>query len=164
MSTARRCSVRIVRRRPVVGPNVLEHRVVAVLLRVVIDDEIDLRQQAREVMRLHVHQRDAIEALDLLRGQHLDLQVEQLQHPQVLRPADAVHAADDGRLTRAAQQVAQRQAAGDRVGIGIVVQQDQDAIGVRQIALILLDLLPGHRASQLDDAAAGRSARRASGW
>ena len=53
----------------------------------VIDDEIDVRQQAREVVRLHVHQRDAIEALDLLRGEHLDLQIEQLEHPQVLRPA-----------------------------------------------------------------------------
>ena len=89
--------------------------------------------------------------LHLLRRQHLDLQVEQLQHPQVLRPAHAEQAADDGRLTRAAQQIAQRQAAGDRVRVRIVVQHDQHAIRVREIPLILLDLLAGHRASQLDE-------------
>ena len=67
MSTARRCSVRIVRGRSVIGPDVLEDGVVAGLFRMMIDHEIDLRKQAREVMRLHVDERDAIEALDLLR-------------------------------------------------------------------------------------------------
>ena len=90
------------RRRPVVRPDVLEDGVVAGLFRVVIDDQIDVRQQAREIVRLHVDQRDAIEALDLLRRQHLDLQIEELQHPQVLRARHAIHAADDRGLPRAA--------------------------------------------------------------
>ena len=42
-----------------------------------------------------------------------------------------------GRL-RAAEHVAQREAARHRVGIRIVVQQDQDAIGVAEVALVLL--------------------------
>ena len=88
--------------------------------------------------------------LDLLGGHHLDLEVEELEHPQVLGPRHAVHAADDRRLPRAAQDVAQRQTAGDGIGVGIVVQQDEDAIGVRQIPLILLDALTRHRSAQLD--------------
>ena len=94
----------------------------------------------------------------------LDLEVEQLQHPQVFRTADAVHAADDRRLARAAQDVAQREAAGDGVGIGVVVQQDQDAIGVREVALVLLDLLTRHRAAELDHERRAGQFGQASGW
>ena len=49
----------------------------------------------------------------------------------------------------AAQHVAQRQAAGHRVGIGIVVQQDQHAVGVGEVALVLLDARAGQRAAEL---------------
>ena len=47
--------------RSVVGPDVLEDGVVAGLLRVMIDHQVDLRQQPGKVMRLHVDERDAIE-------------------------------------------------------------------------------------------------------
>ena len=83
-----------------------------------------------KVVRLDVDQRDLVEALELLRRQHLDIEIEQLHHPQVLGPGHALHAADDGRLPRAPQQAAQRQAAGHRVGIGIVVREDQHAVGI----------------------------------
>ena len=71
------------------------------------------------------------------------MDVEQVEHPQVLRPRHALDGADDGRRLGAVQDVAQRQAAGHRVGIGIVVQQDQHAVGVAEIPLVLQD--PGAR-------------------
>ena len=77
------------------------------------------------------------------------MDVEQVDHPQVLRPRHALHRADDRRRLGAAQDVAQRQAAGHRVGIGIVVQQDQHALGVAEVALILLDAGPRQRAAEL---------------
>ena len=49
-------------------------------------------------------------------------------------------AAIDRRLLGAAQHVAQRQAAGHRVGVRIVVQEDEDAVGVAEEPLILLNL------------------------
>ena len=51
----------------------------------------------------------------------------------------------------AAQHGAQRQAAGHRVGIRIVVQEDEDAVGVAEEALILLDLEAGERAAELGE-------------
>ena len=47
--------------------------------------------------------------------------------------------------------VAQRQAARHRVGIGIVVRQDQHAIRVVHVALILLDALARDRAAELGE-------------
>ena len=57
-----------------------------------VDDQIDARQQAAEVVRLHVDGRDAIEARELVGRDRLDLDVEQVGHAQVLRPRDALHA------------------------------------------------------------------------
>ena len=79
-------------RRPVVGADVLEDRRVARLLGMVVDDQIDARQQPAEVVRLHVDGGDAIEARELVGRDRLDLDVEQVGHPQVLRPRDALHA------------------------------------------------------------------------
>ena len=86
--------------------------------------------EAAEVVRLDVHERDAFEALEVRRRDGLDLDVEQVRHPQVLGPGDALQRAEDGGGLRAPQQVAQREAAGHRVGIGIVVQENQDLVGV----------------------------------
>ena len=54
------------RRRAVVGADVLEHRGVARLLGMMIDDEIDAVDQAAEVVRLHVDHRDAVVLLERL--------------------------------------------------------------------------------------------------
>ena len=51
----------------------------------------------------------------------------------------------------AAQQVAQRQAAGHRVGVGIVVGEDQHAVGVAEVALVLLHALAGQRPAELGE-------------
>ena len=77
------------------------------------------------------------------------MDVEHVGHPQVLRPCDALHGADDRRRFGSAQQVAKREAAGQRVRIRIVVQEDQHAIGVGKVTLILLHARARHRAAQL---------------
>ena len=108
-------------------------------------------QQAAEVVRLHVHGRDALELLERRRRDLLDVDVEHVGHPQVLRPRHPLHRADDRRRLGAAQQVAQRQTARQRVGVGIVVEQDQDAIGIGEVALVLLHARARHRAAELGD-------------
>ena len=114
----------------------------------VIDHQVDVRQQAGEVMRLHVHERDLVELLELLRRQRLDLEVEQLHHAQVFGPGHRLEAADHRGLPRAAQDRTQGEAAGHRVRIRVVVRQDQHAIRVVHVALILLHALARHRAAQ----------------
>ena len=73
--------------RSVVGADVLEDRGVARLLGVMVDDQIDAIDQAAEVVRLHVDHRDAVEFLQRRRRDRLDVDVEQVHHPQVFRPA-----------------------------------------------------------------------------
>ena len=127
-------------RRSVVGADVLVDRRVARLLGVMVDHQVDAVDRAAEVVRLHVHHRDPIELLDLLGREDLDVDVEQVHHPLVLRPRDALQRRDDRRLLGCGAGRAQRQAAGHRVGIRIVVQEDEDAVGVAEEALILLNL------------------------
>ncbi len=115
----------------------------------VIDDQVDAIDQAAEVVRLHVDHRDAVVFLQAVDGDRLDVEVEKVDHPQVLRPGHALDGADDRRGLGAAQNVAQRQAAGHRVWIGVVVEQNQHAIGVAEVALILLDARPGQRSTEL---------------
>ena len=60
----------------------------------------------------------------------------------------------------APQHVAQRQAAGQRIGIGVVVQEDQDAVGVAEEPLVLLNLEPGQRAAELGEQRAAEELRQ----
>ena len=62
-------------------------------------------------------------------------------------------------VLRAAQDVAQRQAAGHGVGIGIVVQQDQHAVGVAEVALVLLDARARQRSAELGQQRAAEELR-----
>ena len=102
-------------------------------------------------MRLHVDGGDPLEVLQRRGRDLLDLDVEHVRHPQVLRPRHALDRADDRRGLGAPQQVAQREPAGQRVGIRIVVQEDEDAVGVGEVPLILLHARARHRAAQLGD-------------
>ena len=87
-----------------------------------------------------------------MRGGHdLDVDVEQVHHPLVLGTRDALERRDHRRLPVAAQHVAQRQPAGERIGVGIVVQQDEDAVGVAEEPLVLLDLETGQRPAELGE-------------
>ena len=139
------------RGRSIVGADVLEHRGVARLLGVVIDDEVDLVDHAAEIVRLHVDHRDPIVLLHRVGGQRLDVDVEQVRHPQILGPGDPLHRADDRRRLRAPQDVSEREAARHGVRIGIVVEHDQDALAVAEVALVLLHARPGHGARELGE-------------
>ena len=138
-------------RRPVVRPDVPEHRAVAGLGRVVVDHEIDLVDEPREVVGLHVHHRDPIEPGEVLRPDRLDMDVEQVQHPEVLGPGHALDGADDGGGLRAAEQVPQGQPRRHGVGVRVVVQQDEHLVGVVEVPLELLHAGPGHRPADLGD-------------
>ena len=138
-------------RRAVVGANVLEHRAVAGLLRMMIDDEIGAVQEPSEVVGLHIDRRDPLELLKGRRRNLLDVDVQHVRHPQILRARDPLNRTDDGRRLRASEQVSQRETAGERIGIGIVVEQDQDPVGVVEIALVLLYPRARHRPAQLGD-------------
>ena len=124
-----------------------------------VDHQVDAVDDAREVVRLDVDHRDALELGDLRRRDDLDVDVEQVHHPLVLRPRDAVQRADDGRLSGAVEQRAQREPAGQRVRVGIVVKQDQDAVGVAEEPLVLLHLESRERAAELGDERAAEQLR-----
>jgi hypothetical protein len=89
-------------------------------------------------VRLHVDHRDPLVLLDRLRRDRLDVDVEQVDHPHVLRPRDALDRPDDRGRLRPPQHVAQRQPARHRVWVGLVVQHDQHALGVAEVPLVLL--------------------------
>ena len=101
-------------------------------------------------MRLHVHHRDPVEAGELVGGDDLDLDVEQVLHPQVFRARGALQGANDGRLLGSPQDVAERQAARHRIRIGVVVQENQYAVGIAEESLVLLDPKPRQRSAELD--------------
>ena len=87
------------------------------------------------------------------------MDVEQVGHPQVLRPRHALDGPDDRRGLRAAQQVAQRQSARHGIGIGVVVEQNQHALGVGEVPLVLLDACPRQRPSELGQQRAAEQLR-----
>ena len=115
----------------------------------VVDDEVDAVDEAAEVVRLHVDHADAVELPDGLGRHDVDVNVEQVQHPEVFRTRHALERTDDGRRLRPAQDVAQREPAGHGIGVRIVVQHDQQTIGVAEVPLILLHAGPGQRSAHL---------------
>ena len=137
--TARRCSVKIVDVDSVAGPNVFERCRVSRLFRMVVDHQVDAREQTAVVVGLHVNGGDPIELRQRLRRHGLDTDIQQVGHPEVFRPRDTLECADDGGCLRAVQEVAQGEAAGHRIRVGIVVQQDEHAVRVGEEPLILLD-------------------------
>ena len=126
----------------------------------VIDDEIGPIEQAAEVVRLDVDGRDPVEARERRGRDLLDVDVQHVGHPQVFRPRHPLHRPDDRRRLGAAQQVAQREAAGERIRIRVVMEEDEDAVGVGEVALVLLDPRPGHRAAELGDQAGPQQLRQ----
>ena len=126
----------------------------------VIDHEVDVIDRAEEVVRLHVDHRHALVLGDLCRRDDVDVDVEQIRHPDVLRPGDTLQRRDDGGLLGPAQDVAQRQPAADRVRIGVVVQQDEDALGVAEEALVLLDPQARQRAAEFGQQRAAEQLRQ----
>jgi len=134
--------------RAVVRTDVLEGRAVSGSLGVVVDDQVDLADETAEVMRLHIDGGDAVEAGEGLMIQRFHVDVEQVRHSEILRSGDTLKRADDGGGLGPVEEVAQGQAAGHRIWIGVVVQQNQDTVRVRQIPLVLLYARPRHREMQ----------------
>src|SRR5690606_32360006 len=133
----------------VVGPDVLEDRRVTRLFGMMVDVQVDTGKQAAEVVRLDVDRRDAAEGSEVFRGVRLDLDVEQIDHADVFRTRHAAHGPDDGGRLGAAQDVAQGQAGRHRVRVRLVVQEDQNLVGVGEIPLVLLDAGAGQRTAEL---------------
>ena len=133
------------------------------LLGMMIDHEIDAIDDALEVVRLNVDHRDAVELRDLFRPNRLDMDVEEVDHPHVLRPGHPLERPDHRGRFRAVEESAQREAAGHRVGIRLVVKKNQDAIGVRQVALILLHARARQRAAEFGQQRRLRTAPTATG-
>ena len=131
-----------------VRPDVLEGRRVAGAFRVVVDDQVHPVQQPAEVVGLHVDGRDAVELRERFRGQRLDLDVEEVGHAQVLGAGHAAEGSDDGGRLGAVEKIAEREAAGEGVRIGVVVEEDQHPVRVREVALVLLHAGAGERAAQ----------------
>ena len=136
--------------RSVVLADVLEHRVVAVLLGMMVDDEIDA-VEAGKVVRLHVDHADAIELLDGVLRDRLDVNVEQVGHAHVFGARHTLERRNHGCRPGAVQHRSQREPAGHRIGVGLVVKQDEDAIGISQIALILLHAGARERAAEFGE-------------
>jgi hypothetical protein len=78
---------------------------------------------------LHVHHGDAVELVEGLGADLLDLDVEDAAHGHVLGAGDRAEGADGRRGPVAAEQCLERERGGDRVRIGIVLHQDQDVLG-----------------------------------
>ena len=116
-----------------------------------IDHQIDAIDLAAEIVRLHVDHRDAIEIGHVRSGHDLDMDVEEVHHPLVLGTRDPLERRNHRRLSVATQHVAQGQPAGERIGIGIVVQEDEDPIGVAEEPLVLLNLETGEGATELGE-------------
>jgi hypothetical protein len=87
-----------------------------------------------------------------MRRRHdLDLDVEEVHHPLVLRPGDTLKRRDHCRLPVAPQHVAKRQPTSEGIGIGIVVQENEDPVSVTEEPLVLLDLETGKGATELGE-------------
>ena len=149
--------------RSVVGSDVLERGGVARLLRVMIDHQVDAVEDVPEVVRLHIHGGDPRKAGDHLGRHRLHVNVEDVRHPQVLWARHTLKRAEDRRGLRTPQQVAQGQTAGHGIRIWVVVQQNQDAVGIRQVALVLLDLGSRDRPAQLVQQRPSEQVRHAEG-
>ena len=75
-------------------------------------------------MRLHIDQGNLVEVLELVGGDRLDLEVQQLDHPQVLGPRHRLQATNHRGLARPSQDGAQRQAAGHGIWVWVVVREN----------------------------------------
>ena len=86
----------------VVFADVLEDRVVAVLLGMVVDHQVHAVQPF-EIVRLHVHQGDSVEVIDRLARERFDADVQQVRHAQVLGARHPFERADHGGGFRAVE-------------------------------------------------------------
>ena len=126
----------------------------------VIDHEVHAIDQLSEVVGLDVDHRDAVELLQVLRRHLLDVDVEQVDHAEVLRPRDALQGPENGGRLRSPQHVPERQTARQGVRIGIVVQHDEHAVRIRKVPLVLLHPRAREGAAELGEERAPKELRQ----
>ena len=138
------------RRRGAVGrSHVPEWRAPALRLRMMVDDDRDLRERFLAERGLDVHHRQRVVGAELLRGDLVDLDLERFHHREVLRPRHPAERQERGRRPRPAEEGSEREARGHRVRIGIVLQQDADPVLPGEEVSHLLDANPQKRAVHL---------------
>ncbi len=79
------------------------------------------------------------------------MDVEEIDHAHVFGARDAFERGDHGGRARTVQHRPKCEAAGHRIGVWFVVEQDQNAIGVSQVALVLLDARPCQGTAELGE-------------
>jgi len=103
-----------------------------------------------EVRRLHVDEGQAgAVSVQLVMRDLVDLDIEQADHRNILRPCDAAECDNRRRRPVASQQLAQRQSAADGIRIGIVLQQDMDLLSLAKERANALDFLDVQRVEEL---------------
>src|SRR6267142_2733970 len=133
------------RGRAVARANVFDVALISELLRVMIDHEIDFRGRVGQMRRLKIHNRDAIEVPKALLCYFLYLDFQQLHHRNILGTGDAAVGTQRRALLVAAQNLTQRQAASNGIGIGIVLKQDQNRLRTFEMRLHFLHTPHGFR-------------------
>ena len=98
-----------------------------------VDDEVDVDEALLEEGGLHVDHGHPVEGVHLFRGDRLHVDLEDLAHGQVLRPRDGAEGADGSSRAVASEEGAQGEGGGDSVGIGVVLHQDEDPLGVVEV-------------------------------
>src|SRR4026209_1492507 len=107
-----------------------------------VDDQIDSSQRCAEIRWLDVDQSQPGAVLvEIVVGNPIDLNIQQANHGEVLRPRDAAKSNDRGRGPISSEQFAQRQCAADGVRGRGVLQQDVNLFAVFEKRANALDFL-----------------------
>ena len=128
-------------RRGAVGrPHVPERRPPALRLRMMVDDDRDLRAALPRRTPAGRPPSRARRRRGAPAGSHLvDLDLQRLHHRQVLRPGHPAERQERCRRPRAAEQGPEGEARGHGVRIGVVLEEDADAVLVGEEVPHLLD-------------------------
>ena len=110
--------------------------------------EHDLLRPIREMRRLQIDDGDTAEILDCLLRHLFNLDFEQLHHRDVFRTCNTAERPERSALFVAPEDLAEREPARNRVGIGIILEQDQDVFRVFKVSLDLFNL--PHRLGEPD--------------
>jgi hypothetical protein len=129
------------------GPDVLEDGVVAAALGMVVDHHVHGAHPGRRALsedgRLHVHQGQAVELVQLLREDGVHLDAQGLDHGEVLRPLDLSEGDHRSGGALASEQGAQGVGAGDAVDQPAELHH---APKVREMGELLVDVVAHQRA------------------
>jgi len=98
----------------------------------VVDDDCHLRKLLLAERRLDVDHREGVEALKLVRGDPVDLDLQRLHHGHVLRARDGPEREEGRGGSGATDQGAEREAAGEGVRVGVVLEEDPDSFLAHQ--------------------------------